>query len=138
MKLSAKSEYAFLALIYLARKSEQGLLKIKEIAEAQKIPKKYLEQILIVLKRAGYVKSKAGANGGYCLGRSPTKINLAEIIRLIDGALAPIESVSKYFYAPTPLEREEGMMRVLRKLRDHIAKVMETTTLAQIINNVKK
>ena len=138
MKLSAKSEYAFLALIYLAKNYEQGLLKIKEIAKAQKIPKKYLEQILIILKRAGYVKSRAGLNGGYYLGRPPEKINLAEIIRLIDGALAPIESVSKYFYTPTPLEQEEGMIRVLRKLRDHIAKVMETTTLANVINKTKK
>ena len=90
MKLSSKCEYACLALIYLAEHAEEPLVKIQSIATEKKIPKKFLEQILIVLKQRGYVKSKKGSSGGYRLAKPADKISLAEIIRLMDGALAPV------------------------------------------------
>ncbi|HEQ72189.1 MAG TPA: Rrf2 family transcriptional regulator, partial [Spirochaetia bacterium] len=108
MKLSSKCEYACLALIHLSRLGEGGLATIQEIAEKKKIPKKFLEQILIVLKQGGYVKSRKGARGGYSLAKTADRITLAEIIRLMDGALAPVESVSTYFYEPTPIEQEQA------------------------------
>ena len=98
MKLSKKSEYACLALIDLSENYGKDYIKIINISQRWNIPKKFLEQILITLKTSGFVKSKKGSEGGYKLTKTPEQISLAEIIRLMDGALAPVESVSKYFY----------------------------------------
>jgi Rrf2 family transcriptional regulator, cysteine metabolism repressor len=137
VKLSSKCEYACLALIYLAEhfgnEASGHLSKIQEIADTKHIPKKFLEQILIVLKQRGYVKSKQGANGGYRLALPPDKVTLAEIIRLMDGALAPVESVSKYFYEPTPIEQEKKLLEVFRGIRDHIATRLESITFQDLV-----
>ena len=131
MKLTTKSEYALLALLYLARRSD-GFVSVETIANARGIPPLFLEQILLILKRARYVRSLKGRNGGYALARSPQQITLAEIIRLFDGALAPTESVSTYFYEPTPIEKEEKLIRIFKGIRDYIADTLESTTLADI------
>ena len=137
MKLSTKSEYACLALIILAedyrRRSGGGYMRISDIAGAQEIPKKYLEQILLALKRSRYVKSKMGAEGGYALAKPPEEITLAEIIRLMDGALAPVLSVSEYFYESTPVERSGNLLRVFAEIRDFISKKLESTTFADLL-----
>lgn len=133
MKLSAKSEYACLALIDLAEHYAEGLVKSSEIAARKKLPKKFLDQILYILKNAGYIKSKRGADGGYRLSMDPSKISLAEILRLMDGPLAPVYSVSTYFYQKTPIEQNKKMLKILKEIRDHIAKKMESTTFADII-----
>lgn len=131
VKLTSKCEYALLALAYLARNCGDGkLVTADEISAAQDIPRKFLEQILLVLKRGGYVKSTKGQNGGFRLARPAEKISLAEIIRLMDGALAPTESVSRYFYDSTPIEREKGLLSVFREIRDHISDKLESTFLA--------
>lgn len=88
---------------------------------------------IIILKRAGYVKSRRGADGGYMLAKEPAQISLAEIVRLMDGALAPVNSVSKYFYECTPLEKNEALIKVFREIRDYIADKMENTTFADLI-----
>jgi Rrf2 family cysteine metabolism transcriptional repressor len=133
MKLSSKCEYACLALIYLAEHYGEGLVKIQEIAVSKKIQKKFLEQILLVLKLRGYVKSKKGASGGYLLALPPEKITLAEVIRLMDGALAPVESVSKYFYEPTPIEQEKRLLKVFKDIRDFIAGKLERITFKDLV-----
>jgi len=134
MKLSAKSEYAFLALILLAEHYDSNkLISIAEIARQQDIPKKYLEQILLILKRAGFVKSYKGADGGYKLAKKPKLIHAAEIIRIMDGALAPVESVSKYFYEPTPIEKSKKLLAVFKQIRDYISDTLEKVTLADLI-----
>lgn len=134
MKLSSKSEYALLALIDLAKIHKSNKLStISVIAERNQIPKKYLEQILLILKRGGYVKSYKGSVGGYKLAKEPKKISLAEIIRLMDGALAPVESVSKYFYEPTPIEKNKKLLGVFRKIRDYISNTLEKVTLADLM-----
>jgi Rrf2 family cysteine metabolism transcriptional repressor len=132
MKLTNRSEYALLALIYLSRYRSENFASIESIAAAQNIPHKYLEQILLTLKRARYVSSYKGQNGGYRLVKDPQEINLAEIIRLFDGALAPTESVSKYFYESTPIEKETKMILVLKDIRDYIAAKLEQTTLSDV------
>jgi len=132
MKLSKKSEYACLALIYLSKNYKNGYVKIESIAEENNIPKKYLEQILLLLKGTGYVRSRRGSEGGYHLQKNPSEITLAEIIRLMDGALAPVESVSKYFYESTPIERSEKMLSLLQEIRDYIAKKLENTTFQEL------
>jgi len=132
MKLSRKSEYACLALIDLAENLGKGYVRTEDISTRKAIPRKYLEQILLILKRSGTVKSARGIDGGYMLSKDPGEITLAQVIRLMDGALAPVESVSKYFYDRTPIEKQAKLLAVFREIRDHIAEKLETTTLADI------
>ena len=133
MKLTARSEYALLALVHLARQKTDALVSVDTIARAQGIPAKYLEQILLALKRAKCLRSSKGQRGGYQLARPADQIALAEIIRLFDGALAPTESVSRHFYEPTPIEKERKLVRVFRDIRDLVAKRLETTTIADMV-----
>ena len=133
MKLSTKSEYACLALIDLSENYNKGLVKIEDIAKRKKIPKKYLEQILLALKRAGYLGSKRGAEGGYKLSKDPGRISVAEVVRLMDGALAPVESVSKYFYEHSPIEQNKKLIGLFKEIREYIANKMEKTTFADLI-----
>lgn len=133
MKLTSRSEYALLALVYLARRKTTGYVPVRAIAEAQNIPQRFLEHIMLALKHAKYVRSAKGQHGGYCLAKPTDKIALAEIIRLFDGALAPTESVSRYFYESTPIEREKHLHKVFKDIRDYVANKMETTTLADVV-----
>jgi Rrf2 family protein len=133
MKLTHRSEYAFLALLFLARQGEGRYVTVQAIAREQDIPAQFLEHILLALKKARYVVSQKGHGGGYRLARKPERIPLAEIIRLLDGALAPTESVSRYFYEPTPIEKEKGLIRVFKRIRDFVASTLESTTLADVL-----
>src|SRR5688572_782052 len=112
MKLTTRSEYGLLALIYLARHQDQGFISIETIANAQSIPPKFLEQLMLALKRAHFLRSAKGQKGGYQLAKKPNQISLAEVIRLFDGALAPTESVSENFYESTPIEKEKRLSKV--------------------------
>jgi Rrf2 family transcriptional regulator, cysteine metabolism repressor len=132
MKLSKKSEYACLAMIDLTEHYDEACVKIFDISVRKSIPKKFLEQILIILKNAGYVKSKKGADGGYKLNKDPREIMLAEIIRLMDGALAPVESASTYFYEHSPSEQHKKLMVVFKDIRDYIANKLENTSFFDI------
>ena len=132
MKLTARSEYALLALVYLNRQDDEGFVSVETIALAQAIPPKYLEQILLALKRAKYLRSSKGQHGGYRLARPAGKITLAEVVRLFDGALAPTESVSEYFYESTPIEKEKRLVRVFKEIRDYVADKLEHTTVADV------
>ena len=131
MKLTSKSEYALLALIYLAR-SGDSFVPVQLIASSQGIPPKFLEQILLILKRAKYLRSQRGQSGGYTLAKPAEHIHLAEIIRLFDGALAPTESVSSYFYESTPIEKEQNLLAVFRDIRNFVSDKLENTTLADV------
>jgi len=135
MKLTTKSEYSILALIYLARqtKKNQQFVKIEEICTTCDISKKYLEQLFFILKQNRYLKTRRGSAGGYALAKPAAKISLAEIIRLMDGALAPTESVSQYFFSPTPLEKEKKILGVFKEIRDYICRRLEKLTLADLI-----
>ncbi len=132
MKLSRKCEYACLAMIELAGHDDEKYIKIEAISTNWSIPRKFLEQILITLKNAGYLKSRKGADGGYRLARNASEISLAEIIRLIDGALAPVESVSKYFYENTPVEKHSGLIHIMKDIRDYVSDKLEKTTFADL------
>jgi Rrf2 family transcriptional regulator, cysteine metabolism repressor len=132
MKLTSRSEYALLALVHLTRNRALGYVSVQTIADAQSIPAKFLEQILLSLRRAKYVHSIKGQRGGYRLAKSPDEVTLAEVIRLFDGALAPTESVSKYFYESTPVEREGKLLKVFREIRDAVSEKLERTSLADV------
>jgi len=133
MKLTLRSEYALLALVSLARQQDaREFVAVRTIAEAQGIPPKFLETIMLALKRAHYLQSSKGQHGGYALAKPAGQITLAEVIRSIDGALAPTESASKYFYATTPIEKERKLLRVFREIRDLVSSRLEGTTIADV------
>jgi Rrf2 family transcriptional regulator, cysteine metabolism repressor len=132
MRLTSRSEYALLALIHLARQKGEGYVPVRAIAEAQKIPPLFLEQILLTMKRAHQVQSLKGQHGGYRLARRADEITLAEVVRLFDGALAPTDSASKHFHETTPIEKEKKVLRVLKQIRDYVSDTLEATTLADV------
>jgi Rrf2 family protein len=134
MRLSRKSEYALLALLDLANNYGKAPAKIMEVSQRNEIPKKYLEQIFLQLKGAGYVRSIRGAKGGYELAKPPEKITLAEVIRLIDGPLASVGSASLYFFEHTPIEQNEKLLQVFKDIRDIVAAKLESKTLDQLID----
>jgi Rrf2 family transcriptional regulator, cysteine metabolism repressor len=133
MKLTSRSEYGLLALVYLARQPADSYVHVETIAREQAIPAKFLEQILLSLKRGQYVHSMKGHNGGYRLAKDPASITLAEIIRLIDGPLAPTESVSLHYYRATPIRKESALVDVFARVRDCMLAIMENTTLADVV-----
>jgi Rrf2 family protein len=133
MKLTARSEYALLALVYLGRQKPGDLVSAETIARAQGIPPKFLGQILLALKRARYLRSTKGQRGGYQLAKPIDTVTLAEIVRLFDGALAPTESTSRYFYKPSPIEKERRLLRVFREVRDLVSNRLETATIADLV-----
>jgi Rrf2 family transcriptional regulator, cysteine metabolism repressor len=133
MRLSLKSEYAFLALVELAANYGKGMLKVDDMAVKQEIPGKYLEQILLQLKWAGFVKSKRGADGGYSLAKDPSQTRLADVIRLLDGPLASVSSVSTYFYEKSPTERIPKLKDLLLDIRNYTAWKLENCTLKDLL-----
>ncbi len=132
MRLSLKSEYALLALVFLVRQADQGLIPVRLIAEACRVSPPCLEQILLQLKRAGYTAGTRGRNGGYRLARPASEITLAAIVRLLDGPLAPTDSASAYFHRETPVSRDTRLLKVFQQIRDSVCRIMESTTLADI------
>jgi len=133
MKLTTKSEYSILALIYLARHGVMSYAKVEDICREYDLSKKYLEQLFIVLKQNHFIRSKRSSTGGYMLARPANKIRIADVIRLMDGALAPTEAVSKYFYSHTPLEKEKKIIGVFKEIRDYVAGKMERLKLSDLV-----
>ena len=133
MKLTTKSEYAILALLFLARKSEDEFVKVDDIVAACDIPKKYLELLLAALRQNRLIKTKRGKQGGYQLAKPAAEISLASIIRLMDGALAPTESVSTYFYSDTPISKEPQLLEVFKDIRDYISNKLENINLSDLV-----
>jgi Rrf2 family protein len=142
MKLSVRGEYALRAMQVLARdfQEDDAVVRIQEISDKQKIPKRFLEQILNDLKSAGLVQSKRGVAGGYRLKRAPQHITLAEIIRHIEGPLAPVSCVSEKYYekCSCPDESRCAIRSVMKEVRDSIVQVMEATTLSHLAERARR
>ena len=137
MKISKRGEYALRALIDLGIASEMGwpMLQISELASKEKLPIKFLEQIFTQLKSAGYVASRRGKFGGYSLARPMSRIKFGEIIRLIDGPLAPIRCVSQTSYerCSCPDEIHCGLRMLMFDVRNAISTILDRYTLADIV-----
>ena len=134
--LSHKTKYALKALLYLAQQEEGHIARTIEIAEGANIPKKFLEQILLDLKRGHFVGSKQGKYGGYYLIKSKSTITLADIHRLFDGAIALLPCVSLNFYercADCKNESECLLRQGLMVIRDETLKAMEAITIASLV-----
>jgi Rrf2 family protein len=134
MKISQKGLYALQAMMMLARRHNQGAIKIREIAYEENLPEKFLELILLELKNARMVESVRGAKGGYALRRPPAEIRLSEIIRLIDGPLAPFGDADQLRALIDKDEPHRALYQVFLDVRDAAAHILENTTLADIVN----
>src|SRR5580765_3872730 len=132
--LSKKSQYAFQALMYLADKSKEQPVLIAEISKKKKIPLKFLENILLELKKAGILESKKGKGGGYYFAKNPKDVPLAMIIRLIDGPIALLPCVSLYFYERCRNcdEKHCGLHEVMIQVRDANLKILEKKTISDL------
>jgi Rrf2 family cysteine metabolism transcriptional repressor len=137
MRLSTKGEYASRAMLELALHHPDAPLHIRTISAAQDIPERFLEQILLLLKRAGYLRSKKGPNGGYFLAKPPSEINVAEIIRVMDGPLAPIDCVSVTAHEVCPRENFCGLRWLWKECRDALAEILERTTIADLAERTR-
>lgn len=132
MKISTKGEYALRALIVLGKKPME-ILTIAEIAEHTMVPDQYLEQILLQLKNLGYVKSKRGVHGGYSLRKQPCEIVIGQVIRQLEGPLAPMSCVSIHAYEPCELEERCLLKPLWLLIRDLVAQLLENTTLEDLL-----
>jgi Rrf2 family protein len=137
MKLSKKGEYALRALIDLGMAAEVGrtLLQVTELAASERIPVKFLEQIMQLLKEARMVESRRGKFGGYRLARPAKAITIGEVVRLIDGPLAPIRCVSQTAYerCTCPDETHCGLRMVMLDVRNAIAGILDRYSLADVV-----
>jgi Rrf2 family protein len=131
-----KAKYGLLAVLALARQPRKKLVLIAELAEKEKIPKKFLEQILRELKNQGILESKIGKGGGYYLDQSPQSVTIGQVIRAIDGPLLPVPCVSESATAKCKECRDEhscAIRLVMKDVRDAISHILDRTTLAQAL-----
>jgi Rrf2 family protein len=133
--LSKKSQYAFKALSHLTDHYKQGPVLIADIARKKKIPLKFLENILLELKQAGILDSKKGKGGGYFLKRSPSKVKVAEVIRLVNGPIAMLPCVSLYFYERCKdcNEKQCALHDIMIEVRDASLRILENRTLKDLV-----
>ena len=139
MRLSKRGEYGLRAMIALAEPADKSgapqMMQIKEIALREQISAKFLEQILLALKNNGLLHSKMGVGGGYYLAKSASEITLGQIFRVLDGPVAPVKCVSQMAYEPCGCPDEEtcGLRLVMGEVRNAIADILDTTSLADVV-----
>jgi Rrf2 family protein len=131
--LTRKGKYGLKAMLALAKEHGGRPVLIGDLAEQEAIPKKFLENILLVLKHRGLVHSRKGPHGGYQLGKAPEQISVGDVIRTLDGPLALVTCVSQTAYAPCEecvTERDCAVRRVFQQVRDETSRILDGTTLA--------
>lgn len=133
MRLTTKSQYALLTLVYIARNKDADFVRIDDICQYYDIPKKYLQQLCNILRANRFITTKSGIHGGYKLAKDSREITIADVVRLMDGPLAPTESVSKYFFSHNKLEKEKKIIIILKDIRNYIADKLESITLNELV-----
>lgn len=138
MKLSTRGRYGLRAMLDIAINQGDGPITLHSISERQGISVGYLEQLMVPLKKEGLIRSVRGAQGGYLLARGPDKITVGDIIRALEGPIAPVACVSEDY--PEECDRAEGCVTrlVWAKVRDSIAEVLDSLTLADLIEEANK
>jgi Rrf2 family protein len=139
--ISKKTKYGLKSLLYLARKYDQGPILISDLAHEERIPKKFLELILLALKNNGILQSRKGKGGGYYLGKSPREISVGNVIRILDGPLAPVPCVSRSAYAKCYECQDEwscGIRLVMMDVRVAITNILDKTSLADMQEQEEK
>jgi Rrf2 family protein len=134
MRLSRRSEYGLRALIDLVRNEGGRPIPLAELAQRNNLPPKFLEQIMATLKHAGIVRTTLGARGGYSVGESPGRVSVGRVIRLLDGALAPLPCVSLRFYGRCSCidEASCALRDVMLDVRDNILAILDRETLSEL------
>ncbi|HAA37444.1 MAG TPA: AsnC family transcriptional regulator [Firmicutes bacterium] len=134
MKVSAKGEYGVRAMAILALEFHEGPLPLRVIAERENISLQFLEQIFLPLRRAGLIESVRGAKGGYLLAKSPDQIRVGDILRVLEGPIAPVECVGKG--SGKVCDRSDACLTrgIWERLRDSMSEVLNDITLADVIN----
>jgi Rrf2 family protein len=138
VKISQRGLYALKALTHLAEAHEQGLVKIHAIAEEEAIPEKFLEGILVTLKNARLVSSERGRSGGYRLRRPPAEIVLGDVVRIIDGPLAPFGDAVELAYRVKTETRHAGLFDLFLDVRNSAAAILDRTSLADLLERNRK
>lgn len=139
--LSKKTKYALEALQYLARAKDRGPVLIAEIASNEGIPQKFLEAILLELKKEGFLESRKGKGGGYFLAKPPEAITLGSVVRKMEGPLALLPCVSLTAYRRCEDchdERTCGIRMVMKDVRDRTSEILDSTTLADVEERVRE
>jgi Rrf2 family protein len=139
--LTHKSKYALKAALALAKEFGQGPVLIADIAQRERISRKFLELILLELRNQGILQSRKGKGGGYFLARKPAEVTVGEILRAVEGPLAPIPCVSKTAYMRCLECRDEstcGIRMVMKEVRDATARILDSTTLMDVLRKVEK
>ena len=138
MKVSHRGLYALKALLNLAEAHPQGLVKIHVIADEEDIPEKFLEGILVTLKNARLVSSERGREGGYRLRRPPGEIQVGEVVRLMDGPLAPLGDAVELAQRVRTERRHPGLFDVFLDVRNAAAAILDHTTLADVLQRDRR
>jgi Rrf2 family protein len=134
--LTQKTRYSMLAMVRLAKEYGKGILMINEIAESEKIPKRFLESILLELKKNGYLSSKLGKNGGYFLIKNPKDISLLEIVRLFEGSIAMLPCTSEKYYQSCEHCKDEATCSIrgtFKDIREYTFNKLAATSLDMLI-----
>ncbi len=134
--ISQKTKYGLKAVIYLAKKTANENILITDIAREEKIPQKFLEAILLELRKKGLLKSKKGKGGGYSLGRSSNEIMVGDVIRVLEGPLAPVSCVSHTAYERCKECKSEEKCEIkviMKEVRDAMSLILDKTSLAELL-----
>lgn len=134
MRVSAKGEYAIKAMLDLAFQYEKGLIPIQEIAERQGIPQRYLEQVLLLLKRAGFLASKRGSTGGYQLVRPPGEITVGSVLRTIEGSLERVEATKRG--RGSPVDHSRDLAELWQQVSAAVSDVIDRITFDDLRERV--
>jgi Rrf2 family protein len=134
MRLSRRSEYGLRALVDLVRHDGDGPVALAALAERNNLPSKFLEQIMSTLKHGGIVRTTLGSHGGYAMGADPGDISIGRVVRLLDGALAPLPCVSLRYYGPCscPDEATCPLRDVMIDVRDAMLEILDRETIADL------
>ena len=139
--LSKKSKYGLKALLVLAQEAGRGPVLVSDLAEREGLPKKFLEAILLELKRHGLLQSKKGKGGGYFLSRKPSEVTVGQVIRVLEGPLALIPCVSQTAYMKCEEcvnEEACGIRLIMKDVRDATARILDSTSLATLNASVQR
>ncbi|MEW6355122.1 MAG: Rrf2 family transcriptional regulator [Planctomycetota bacterium] len=139
MLVSQKCQYAIRAIFELAKRLDEGPAPIAEIAEAQAIPKRFLEVILNELRQAGFVESQRGSRGGYVLAHLPRRLTVGEIVRFVEGPIGPVECVSGGAEkSGCPLHRDCVFLPMWERVQQAISEVYDSTTFADLLEDEER
>jgi Rrf2 family protein len=139
--ITKKTKYGLKAMLYLAARYDQGPLLIFDLSRDERIPKKFLEMILLTLKNNGILQSRKGKGGGYYLGKAPGEISVGTVIRILEGPLAPVPCVSETSYAICGEcldERTCGIRLVMKDVRDAITNILDNTSIAEMLEREER